>query len=203
MVFKLFSRFAVTSGAVLAALLLGGYATAQEPPVPDTYKAVTTNMTPSGVELKADILRWSDEAERRAVIEALAAEDASAALARLPSVGVVWRSGSAVGNSIKYAHRSERADGGERVVLVTDKRLGATSFNPWTAGDSTSASPPDYSVIEFHRPDEGAGEGTLSLAANVEIDAEAATVMLATDPAAGMLLTEVRLEPKPYWARQD
>ena len=58
-------------------------------------------------------------------------------------------------------------------------------------------------MIEFHRPDEGAGEGTLSLAANVEIDAEAATVMLATDPAAGMLLTEVRLEPKPYWARQD
>jgi hypothetical protein len=191
-------------GSVLAAALLvvAVDLSAQGRTAPDTYTAVTTNMSPSGVELKADILEWSDEDARAAVIEAISeSEDAGDALAELPTVGVVWRSGSAVGSAIKYAARSNSADGAEQVVLVTDKPVGATSFNPWTV-EGIESEPLDYSVILLDRPANGTGSGTLSLAAEVVLDADAAVISLRQQSGAPMLLAEVRLEPKPYWARE-
>jgi hypothetical protein len=190
-------------GLTLLAFLSTGLSLAQERPVPDTYTAVTTNMTPEGVELKADVLTWSDEAARAAVIEAMAAEDPSEALSELPTAGVVWRSGSAVGNSIKYAHRSDLPDGGERVVLVTDRRIGATSFNPWTAGETDESDMLGYSVIELRRGAGESGQGTMSLAAEVLIDASNSTITLSGGDSSPMLLTDVALEPKPYWASQN
>lgn len=180
-------------------------ASAQNRVAPDTYKAVTTNMTPSGVTLEADILEWSDEGGRSATIEALQAEDPSAALTELPTVGVVWREGSAVGTAIKYAYRAMEPDGAERIVLVTDKPLGATSFGSWTADstvDGVAVESPGYSVLELNRPRTGEGTGTISLAAEVVIDANAGFVSLRRGPDAPVLLTGVTLEPKPYWARE-
>lgn len=171
---------------------------AQERQVPDTYTAVTTNMTPADVTLKADVLEWSDESARTAVIDALAAEDPSAALTELPTVGVVWREGSAVGHALKYAHRTMTSDGAERVVLVTDKPVGATSFNQWSAGDA-AAEELGYSVIELIPGGDGGGTGTMSLAAEVVIDAETNTLSLARAEGDPALLSEVKLEPKPYW----
>lgn len=196
-----------TRGALLllgAATIVAGLAAeagAQERRVPDTYTAVTTNMTPAGVELRTDVVRWSTEAERTAAVAALIADDPAAELKGLPSVGVVWRSGSAVGHSIKYAHRSQSADGSEIVTLVTDRPIGSSSFTPWAAeapADATLA----YSVVELAVPAGGAGEGTMSLAADVRIDAAAATVTLdrGTRPA---VLSNVAKQPKPYWAADD
>jgi hypothetical protein len=200
---------------VCAVLMLAGAADiaapaafAQKRVAPDTYTAVTTHMTPSGVTLKADILEWSGEDARAAVIEALQGEDPSASLTDLPTVGVVWRDGSAVGTAIKYAYRAAEPNGGERVVLVTDKLLGATSFRSWTvdtggaaAADGAAAESLDYSVLELNRPRDGEGAGTISLAAEVVIDAGAGLVSLRPEPGAPMLLTAVALAPKPYWAR--
>jgi hypothetical protein len=184
-------------GMMAACLALGAGALAQTRTVPDTYTAVTTNMTPSGVTLKADILHWSDQAGREAVVEALGADDPSAALTALPTVGVVWRSGSAVGSAIKYAYRAMAPDGAEQVVLVTDKPVGSTSFNAWKA-ESGPAEPRDYSVIQLSRPMSGKGSGSMSLAADVVVDAVAAFVSL--QPNAPKVLADVALEPKPYWA---
>lgn len=188
-----------TLSVLAVALSLGSVsarAEAQERKVPDTYKAVTTNMTPSDVELKADILQWSTEDERAAVIAALMdAEDPSAALGKLPTIGVVWRKGSAVGDAIKYATRTTAADGSERITLVTDKRIGATSFNPWQADDPSADAGLGYSVIQMST----SGEGTMSLGAKLVIDAETHTVSL-DQGSQPPLLTKVRKEPKPYWA---
>lgn len=169
---------------------------AQDRKIPDTYKAVTTNMTPSEIELKADVLQWSTEEERKAVIAALMdADDPAAALSKLPTIGVVWRSGSAVGDAIKYATRTTAPDGSERITLVTDKRVGASSFNAWTADDSSADAGLDYSVIDMST----SGQGTMSLGAEVMIDTDTNTVSLKHDSGAA-LLTNVRKEPKPYWA---
>lgn len=183
--------------AVAAGALAGLPAAAQERKVPDTFTAVTTNMSPAEVELKADVLEWSDEAGRAAVIAALTGdEDPVEALEALPTLGVVWRSGSAVGHAIKYAHRAAAADGGETITLVTDRRVGSTSFNPWVADDTAIETPPAYSVVTL---DTGAGTGSMSLAAAVVIDADAGFVSLA--PGAGApVLTSVAEAPKPYWA---
>jgi hypothetical protein len=110
-------------------------------------------------------------------------------------VGVVWRSGSAVGHSIKYAYRTQSADGDETLTFVTDKAIGATSFSPWAADAPATDMELDYSVIEMTTN----GEGTMSLAAPVVIDEATDMVSLDTSAAAA-ILTNVRKEPKPYWA---
>lgn len=191
-----------TIAVVSGALSLSATADAQQQPVPDTYLAVTTNMTPAEVELKADVLRWSSDDERAAVIAALeSGDDPAAALRDLPTVGVVWRSGSAVGHSIKYAYRADTADGGERITLVTDKRIGSTSFVPWEADDPAGDAPLDYSVIEMTVGAGAEGQGSMSLAAPITIDTESSMVSL--DFAGGTpVLTHVRKAPKPYWATE-
>lgn len=191
---------AACGGVLLAVMTVGGAPLAQERQVPDTYTAVTTHMTPADVEIKADILQWSSDEERAAVVAALTeAEDPVAALQELPTLGVVWRSGSAVGHAIKYAVRETGANGSETITLVTDKRVGSTSFNAWTAEDGV-ATPPDYSVLVLSTG--GDREGTMSLAAEVVIDAEANTVSLARGEGTPVL-TNVTRQPPPYWARAD
>jgi hypothetical protein len=199
---RLLTRKAIGVAALVVSMwILSAQAMAQGRPVPDTYLAVTTNMSPAGVELKADVLRWSEESDRRAVIAALSSEDDPAAgLRDLPTLGVVWRSGSAVGHSIKYATRVEDAEGNQTVTLVIDKAIGSTSFNPWTADNPTEGDPLAYSVIEMTVGEDTTGLGSMSLAAGVVIDSDAGTVSLA--PTAGSpLLTDVRMAPKPYWAK--
>ena len=143
--------------AFVGAIALATLAEAEDRPVPDTYLAVTAHMTPADVELKADVLRWSSEDERKAVIAALQSEeDPAAALSALPTVGVVWRSGSAVGHSIKYAQRADTADG-QRITLVTDKTIGATSFVPWKADNPVTDATLDYSVVEMTVGDSSRG----------------------------------------------
>ena len=193
--------FAVVLSTCVGMASAPALTSAQERKVPETYTAITTNMTPANVEIKVDVIRWSTEEERAAVVKALAdAEDTVAALRELPTLGVVWRSGSPVGNSIKYADRAIAADGSERITLVTDKPVGSTSFNPWTAEDSGLATELDYSVIEMTTGE--AGAGTMSLGAAVTFDRASQTVALdrGTAPA---LLTDVRKVPKPYWANSN
>ena len=182
-------------------MLAAGLACAQERRVPDTYSAVTTNMTPAGVELRADVVRWSTDEERAAVIAAMGAEDPVAALRALPTAGAIWRSGSAVGHSIKYAHRRQVADGGEIVTFVTDRPIGSSSFTPWVA-ETPASTELAYSVIELSVPAAGGGEGTMSIAAEARIDSDAATVSLdrGTRPA---VLSDVAKQPKPYWATEN
>ena len=175
---------------------------AQERVIPDTYLAITTNMTPADVEIKADVLGWSTDAEREAVIAALQSEDPSAALSDLPSKGAVWRMNSAVGTSIKYAHREPLDDGGERITLVTDRRIAYTSFKPLVAANPATDKALEYSVVEMTVGGPNSGEGTLSLSAEVNLDAASNRVSL--DRANGApLLTNVRMAPKPYWATQN
>jgi hypothetical protein len=173
---------------------------AQERRVPDTFTATTAEMTQAGITLKVDVLEWSDDDARAAVIAALTgAAEESGSLARLPTIGYVWTSGSGVGYALKYAHRMQAPGDGERVTVVTDRRLGAYSFHPWSAEGRSSETTPDYSVIELYLDDEGRGVGTMSLAADVIFDGDSGLVSLAEG--ATHVLSEAKREPKPYWAQ--
>lgn len=195
-------RRAGASLLLLGGLAVGTVAGAQQRQVPDTYTAVTANMSPAGVELKADVIHWSSAAERAAVVAALGAEDVPVALRALPTAGVIWRSGSAVGHSIKYAHRETGADGSETITLLTDRPIGASSFNAWVANDPADVAL-DYSVVEFTVPPDGdGGQGTMSFAAEVRIDGEASSLSLDAGTRAPLLQDTAR-EPKPYWAVDD
>jgi hypothetical protein len=187
----------------LALMCTASIAAADAPAVPDTYTAITTSMDPSDVEIKIAVREWSDDASRAAVVEALSAgPDASKALVDLPTVGYVWQSGRAAGHSLKYAHR-EMDDRGERVTFVTEKQIDSYAFKPWRPDAQTDVVAHDYSVIELYLDANGAGTGTLSLAADVTLDDEHDLVSLAAKAGAPTLLTDAKLEPKPYWANQD
>ena len=160
----------------------------------DTFTATTANMTPAGLDLRMQILTWQEADARAAVVATLAAgEAADPPLAKLPTVGYVWPAQSPVGYSVKYAQRAPLPNGGERITLVTDKRLGSYDFRGWSVPSPAPGGEAPYSVIELDLNDAGSGTGDLSLAAEVRLDEEAGTVSLA-DGGAPSLLTNVKRE---------
>jgi hypothetical protein len=179
----------------LAALLLGTIVGAAAGPrlVADTFTATTANMTPAGVNLRMQILEWQEPDARAEAVAALAAgAEAPTPLAKLPTVGYVWPNGSPVGYSVKYAERVPQPNGGERVTLVTDKRLGSYDFKGWSAASPGAGSNTPYSVIELDLAGSGSGTGTLSLVGEVVLDEQAGTVAL--KPGAPSVLTNVKRE---------
>jgi hypothetical protein len=162
--------------------------------VADTFTATTANMTPAGVNLRMQVIKWQEAAARTEVVATLAANADAATLAKLPTVGYVWPNGSPVGYSVKYANHAPEPNGNERVTLVTDKRLGSYDFKGWSVANAGSGQVP-YSVIELELNSSGSGTGTLSLGGEVLLDESAGTVAL--KPGAQSLLTNVKREASP------
>jgi hypothetical protein len=185
--------------AVLTLSMLGLTGTSLAATAPDTFTMTTTAMTPRDVTLRINLRAWSDDAGRAAAVAALADEgNAQAALAGLPSLGHVWQSGSPVGYAVKYAHRVSTPQG-ERITFITDRRLGSYESKPWTA-EKPAAQELPYSVIELYLDGGGSGAGSLSLAADVQVDEAEALVSLGAD--APRVLADAQREPKPYWATE-
>ena len=163
----------------------------------ETFTATTANMTPAGLDLRVQILTWQEADARAAVVATLAAlaagEAADPPLAKLPTVGYIWPAQSPVGYSVKYAQRAPLPNGGERITLVTDKRLGSYDFRGWSVSGSAPGADAPYSVIELDLNDAGNGTGDLSLTAEVRLDQEGGTVSLA-DGGAPSLLANVKRE---------
>jgi hypothetical protein len=150
-------------------------------------------MTPAGVKLRVQILTWSDDDARATVVAALASEGGE--LAKMPTVGYLWPTSSPVGYSLKYAHRAPLPTGGERITLVTDKRVGSYDFKGWSVNGAAPKPEIGYSVIELYLDGAGNGVGTLSLAADVVVDEASNTVSLATGAATVNVLEGVKREP--------
>jgi hypothetical protein len=108
----------------------------------------------------------------------------SAAVKAAPTLGYIWGDG-VTGYSIKYAWRA-----GERVVLITDRRLGAHA--PEWALPAGPAPDAEYTLIEMHLDAKGVGEGKTSLSANVALDAASNTLALDGYTAAPALLSITR-----------
>ena len=163
--------------------------------VADAFTATTANMTPAGLNLRIQILEWQEADARGEVVAALAADSEIAkALAKLPTVGYIWPASSPVGYSLKYAQRTSLPEGGERITLVTDKRMGSYDFKGWSVPTPVAPDLP-YSVVELDVPSSGTGTGRLSLAAEVMLDEPNGTVSLAAGSAAANVLTNVKREP--------
>jgi hypothetical protein len=184
--------------SAVAALALASQAEAAGPnALADTFTATTANMTPAGLELRVQIIAWQDEDARAEALAAMAAgADAPTPLAKLPTVGYIWPSESPVGYSIKYAHRAASSDGGERVTLVTDRRLGSYDFKGWSVATPAPVGEPPYSVMELYFNGSGAGTGNLSLASEIVLDEQAGTVALKDGDRAPALLVDVQREAK-------
>ena len=100
----------------------------------------------------------------------------TAALQKLSTVGILWTSES-TGYSIHYAYRIPQPDGGERIILATDRRLGAWN-NLWKPTGTAKTTDYEFSLIELRLNAKGEGEGKTSLTGKVTIDSGGKTIAL-------------------------
>jgi hypothetical protein len=112
-------------------------------------------------------------------------------------VGYLWSS-EVAGYSIRYASKLSVPGGGERIILITDRRLGKTNdvWTPATGTPSTS----DFSVIELRLDAKEQGEGKIALTGKVAPDATAKMVAPENYTALPVVLKDVKprsLKPAP------
>lgn len=100
----------------------------------------------------------------------------AAAVQKASTVGILWTSESA-GYSIHYAYRIPQPDGGQRIILVTDRRLGGWN-NSWKPAGGATPTNYDFTLIEIHLNARGEGEGKATLSGKVAVDQTAKTIAL-------------------------
>jgi hypothetical protein len=99
-----------------------------------------------------------------------------AALGRAPTVGYIWTN-DITGYAIKYAWHAKLPDGTERVVLASDRRLGAYT-GEWTSPAAAQETDYTFTLIELHVGSDGTLQGKTSLTTKIAVDDEAKAVAL-------------------------
>ena len=112
------------------------------------------------------------------------------AIGRAPTIGYLWTA-DVTGYSIKYAFRTPMPDGGERVILASDRRLG-THTAGWQPAVKEPLTDYEFTIIEIRFDGKGVGEGRTSLTTKVVVDADAKTVALESYQAAPAILRNVK-----------
>jgi hypothetical protein len=106
----------------------------------------------------------------------------------MPRMGY-FRAPGNLGWDIHFARKLPLPDGGERVVLVTDRRIGF-----WEAANQPRSIDYPFTVIELRLNRDGEGEGKMSLATKIIPDKENKIVTLENYETQPVLLTNVKRE---------
>jgi hypothetical protein len=117
----------------------------------------------------------------------------AAAIQKAPTAGILWTSEN-VGYSIKYAYRLPQPDGGERIILATDRRVGKWS-NLWMPSAAVTPSDYAFSIIELRFNSKGEGEGRGVVTGKVAIDTAAKTIALDSYATLPVILKAVKRQP--------
>ena len=180
---------------LVAPILLMAQTTA--PKKIESFTGTTVNLNPAGENLKIEVFNWATDPESDALLAVLKEKGdtgLAAALEKAPTAGFVWGSG-ALGYSVRYARKLALPDGGERIIVVTDRQLGSFDREGWKpAGQPVTPAYP-FTVVELRISKQGRGEGKMSLAAKVAADADAKTIALENYAAAPVLINNVKHAP--------
>jgi len=114
----------------------------------------------------------------------------AAALDKAPTVGHLWSS-EVAGYSVREALRLPQPDGSERIILITERRLGAWNDLWKPVGGATPTNYP-FSVIELRLNAKGEGEGKASLTGQVTVDAAAKSIALENYAALPVIFRNVK-----------
>jgi len=159
---------------------------------PERFTALAVNMERGGsgpVEIVVN--RSSTEGERDRLLQTLldnGPDKLLDVLRDMPRVGYI-RTPESIGYDIHYARRAPLPDGGERVVLVTDRRIGF-----WEASNRPRSIDYPFTVIELHLNPDGEGEGKISVATKITADKENKIVTLENYATQPVLLQSVKRE---------
>jgi len=189
---RLFGRISTVVAAVSAATALTIVVHAQTMGAPERYvaSAVDMNRGAAGtIEIAVD--RWSTDVQRDKLMSVMlnkGPEKLLDALQDMPRMGY-FRAPGNLGWDIHFARKVPLPDGGERVVLVTDRRI---SF--WEASRQPRSIDYPFTVIELRLNHDGEGEGKMSLATKIIADKENNIVTLENYDISPVMLTNVRRE---------
>jgi hypothetical protein len=141
------------------------------------------------VEIVVD--RWSSDAERDRLMALALSKGPDKlldVLQDLPQVGY-FRTPDRTRWELRFARRTPGEDGGERIVLATDRRVGY-----W----ETVVQPPSFdypfTVIELHLNRDGRGEGRMSFATKVIANKKTGQISLENYEHQPVLLNDVHRE---------
>jgi hypothetical protein len=166
---------------------------AQTKGAPERFTAFAVNMGSPGrggadtVEIVVE--RWSTDKERDKLMKALVEkgpEKLLDTLQDLPRVGY-FRTPNSIGYDLHYARKTPLPEGGERIVLLTDRYIGF-----WEAANRPRTIDYPFTLIELHINRDGEGEGKMSLATKIQFDKEANTIELENYQTQPVLLKSVR-----------
>jgi hypothetical protein len=98
------------------------------------------------------------------------------ALQNGPVNGYLWTS-EVTGYAIRYAYKLPSPNGGQRIILATDRRLGASNAT-WKPAGGVTPTDYEFTVMEFRLSPKGDGEGKASLTGKVTVDTASKSIAL-------------------------
>ena len=155
-----------------------------------TAAAINMNNGSSGT-IEMVVNRWSTDAERDRLMAVLLEKGPDKLLdelQKLPRVGFI-RTPNSIGYDLHYARKASGEDGGEHVVLATDRYI---TF--WEAVNRPRTIDYPFTLIELHIGADGKGEGRMSIATRIIHDKKKNEIVLENYQSQPVLLTEVRKE---------
>ena len=186
----------VEKGIMVAAVLAAGVwvasltSHAQTMGQPERFTAMAVNMNRGGTAtVEIVVNRWSTEHERTGLVETAldkGTDKLLRTLQKMPRVGYI-RTPESVGWDLHYAHHVALPDGGEQVVIATDRPIGF-----WEASRQPRSIDYPFTVIEMHVNADGEGQGTMSVATKVIADKEKQTITLENFSTTPVLLQSVK-----------
>ena len=162
----------------------------------ERYVALAVNLGgtpgPTGagtVEITID--NWSTDAQRDQLMKILidkGPEKLLDTLQKMPRVGSI-RTPNSIGYDLHYARKNPLEDGGDQIVLATDRYIGF-----WEAANRPRTVDYPFTLIEMRVGKDGAGEGKMSLFTKITYDKKKNQIVLEDYGSQPVLLTQVRRE---------
>lgn len=174
-----------------AAFISIGYA--QTSGVAEEFNAIAIandNLRSGAGRVIIRVERWSTEGERERLVKTLLDEGPQKALEALRDtepVGFI-RAPDSIGYDLHYAHQMRGEDGGRRIVVATDRPIGA-----WEAWYRPRTIEYPFTVIQMQIGRDGEGSGTMSYA--TKVIAHDNIVELENYATSPVMLTEIQARP--------
>jgi hypothetical protein len=185
-----FGRIALTGLALILLQFAPLSAQTGDTPARFIANAIDLNRGAAGT-VEFVVNRWPSEADHDRLMEAMfdkGPEQLLDTLQNMPRLGYIRRPGS-IGWEIRFARRMPAPDGGERITIITDRRM---SFRE-VANRPRSYDYP-FTVIELHLQKNGEGEGNVTLATRITGDKHKKVMTLENFDIQPIMLTKVTRE---------
>jgi len=188
----LFRRASAVAIGVVTVASISDVPSAQTMGTPERYTAAAINMNRGAAgTIEIVVNRWSSDKDRDRLMSVLldkGPEKLLDVLQDMPRMGY-FRAPGNLGWDIHFARKVPLPDGGQRVVLVTDRRI-----NFWEAANRPRSIDYPFTVIELRLNRDGEGEGKMSIATKIIPDKDNNIVTLENYDIQPVLLTNVHRE---------